>query len=258
MLKRISILLMTLLTLLALASAGWAVDDIIAEATGSPGAAIDMYPGGAWSSGGTAFQAGATKKLTSISIYLVTVGTPGGTGVVKIYNCTGTPGTDGATGSLVATSDANSQNGYGVDYYSFTFSGAQQQTLTSGNNYVWEYVPGAGDASNNVRVYYHSGSLAGFNMTQTGAYYANSIYFPFTLYGVNAVTAPTASISAATSITQTTLTGVGSSTDGGGTVTERGILLKAGGTPTTSSYDFKLTSSGTSGAFAGSGMNVTG
>ena len=88
----------------------------------------------------------------------------------------------------------------------------------------------------------------------------NTVDQPGTCSGwaLTGAVAPTASIFPATNITQTTLTGVGSSTDGGGTIPERGILLKAGSTPTISSYDFKLTSSGTSGAFAGTGMNVTG
>ena len=111
---------------------------------------------------GQAFIAGAAvtgKKVTSVSFWLVRSGTPGGTGVAKIYAATGTPGTDGKpTGSALAVSGSINLNDISniPGVVSLTFSGADQITLVNGTSYCVQWEP---SVAGGTGVYYNSSNI---------------------------------------------------------------------------------------------------
>lgn len=92
--------------------------------------------------------------------------------------------------------------------------------------------------------------LSAFN----GSLTSNTLYIDNIRISVNytpSPVAPTVTTQAANSITQTTATGNGNVTsDGGATITQRGVCWNTTGTPTTS--DSTATSAGTTGAFTAS------
>lgn len=84
------------------------------------------------------FVPDANYKLTRAAFFINRKGSPTGTAVVKIYAATGTHGTSAKpTGSALATSDTLDPSVLSTDrkVVSFTFSGAEQITLTAGTTY---------------------------------------------------------------------------------------------------------------------------
>lgn len=129
------IILVTALVLWA--GVGWA-DDVIAQQNQHENLSdwTADIPANA-----TSFICGVSgKKITSASLWTSREGSPTGTVVLKIYNITGTVGTNAKpTGSALATSDSVNLNTFPVwsttGPISFTFSGANQITLTNGTGY---------------------------------------------------------------------------------------------------------------------------
>jgi hypothetical protein len=110
--------------------------------------------------GGQCFT-GNGYKITSAKFYMKKGGSPTGTGVVKIYNMTGTFGTSGKpTGSALATSSTIDVSTITTSFalYEFTFTGVNQITLTNGTYYCVEFSYDGGDASNRLWLGYDSSS----------------------------------------------------------------------------------------------------
>ena len=102
------------------------------------------------------FTVGANSmKLTRARFRLKRTGSPTGNITVKLYAHIGTYGTTSTpTGAALATSDAipATRLRTAYDEIEFTFSGAQQYTMTNGTYYVIAVVYSAGNGSNYVSV----------------------------------------------------------------------------------------------------------
>ncbi len=115
-----------------------------------------MYQGSAVTSWGQSFSNAQTGTLDSCIFYMNKQGSPTGNVVAKLYNMTGTLGTDAKpTGSPLATSntfDVSTLSGT-VLPITFGFSGAERITLTPGN-YIIQLTNDSlvGDSSNYVMV----------------------------------------------------------------------------------------------------------
>jgi hypothetical protein len=129
---------------------------------------------------------GDGKKITEAYIYCNKgyAQTPIGNVYLKIYAHTGTFGTSSlSTGSALATSDAidatTLENGNPLVLTKFTFSGANQITLTNGTYYVLRVEFSGGDGSNHINVGFdQNGTHAGNKSVQSygDSYYAEADY----------------------------------------------------------------------------------
>lgn len=139
------------------------------------------------------FTPNQTAILSSTKFYGRKVGSPSGTATMKIYNHSGTYGTSSVrTGAALATSDDLNKSSFpsSNDYVTFTFSGANKITLTSGTRYVLSIETTInGDGSNHIKIWTdNSTSSHGGNES----YIFNTIYgptpivsedWPFYVYG---------------------------------------------------------------------------
>jgi hypothetical protein len=132
----------------------------------------------------------------------------------------------GAGGTpTTANSVVNESGSYGTGSYSLGLSG-----LSSGTTY----------------------SVRAYATNSTGTGYGATVEVTTT----SPASAPTVTTQAVTSVTATTATGNGNVTsDGGASITERGVCWNTTGTPTTA--DSKATSAGTTGAFTASITSLT-
>ena len=266
MLKRFSILLITILTLLVMVGAGWADTVISQQLTKNDGVNLNADN---WNGVGQTFVCGVTgKKITSVVYSLTKSGTPAGTAVAKIYLITGTSGTDGKpTGSALATSDPVTLTSLTTSLADtpFSFSGVNQVTLTNGTAYCvtiefsgmtgTDYIGMSLAASdvdaNNNKVYNFSG---------TWYSYAEDAYF--ILYGVDAATPPTVTCQDASTVDQTTATLNGNVTVNNGTISAAGFYISTVNNPPTAadtvvnSADYNSGAAGT-GAFTGDATSLT-
>lgn len=100
---------------------------------------------------GQTFTTTGATILKSAVFYMKKTGTPTGNANAKVYAITGTPNTDAKpTGSVLATSDnfdVSTLTG-SLALITFTFSGAQQITLSAATNYAIVVEYGSADASN--------------------------------------------------------------------------------------------------------------
>ena len=122
---------------------------------------------------GQCFTNTSTSTLGSATFKLKKVGTPTGSGYAYVYAITGTYGTSGrGTGSPIATSDAFDVSTLTTGYVdiTFTFSGANQITLSASTYYVITVGSNNGNSSNYVHVRYaafnsptHSGNQCTYN-----------------------------------------------------------------------------------------------
>lgn len=118
---------------------------------------------------GQAFTASAG-KLTSVKFYLKKTGSPTGNATAKLYAATGTVGTNAtATGAALATSSTSLDVSTLTTSYAlkeFTFTGADQYAMVSGNGYVVAVEFSGGGAGNSLNMGYdgssptHAGNLA--------------------------------------------------------------------------------------------------
>lgn len=99
---------------------------------------------------------GNGQQIGSSQFYVVQYGSPTGIINSKIYAHTGTFGVNGKpTGSALATSDdvdVSTLPTAGIDLQTFTFSGANQITLTNGTKYVVTIEYSGGDGLNFITV----------------------------------------------------------------------------------------------------------
>lgn len=136
------------------------------------------------------FQAGLSRALNSAKFYLLKTGSPTGSAFAHIYATTGSLGTTAIpTGSPLATSDAfdvSTLTG-SLALITFTFTGANLISITSGTNYAVAFKYSGGDASNLVRIGIdstsptHAGNLASFNGSSWTAF--SSLDTAFYVYG---------------------------------------------------------------------------
>lgn len=113
-----------------------------------------------WGDGST-FSSGSTIALYSSKFYLLKDGSPTGNIVSKIYNYTGTPGTNAKpTGSALATSATYNIASLTGSYQliEFLFTGVNAISLTGGTKYFVTVEYQGGDASNKLRVGWDSSS----------------------------------------------------------------------------------------------------
>jgi len=103
---------------------------------------------------GQSFSGTGNFTLTSCSFYLRKEGTPPGNMQAEVYAHTGTFGGGGTgTGSVLATSVTQVADSVLTTSYAniiFTFSGANQITLTNGTRYVVNTAYAGGDVSNRL------------------------------------------------------------------------------------------------------------
>jgi hypothetical protein len=128
-----------------------------------------------------------TYKVTSAKFYLKTTGSPDPC-TVKIYNCTGTPGTDGkATGSCIAESESKQFSRSTCELEEFVFTGVNQIILNANSNYTIEVSHHLGGSSNYYMLGYdenspvHAGNAAFHDLDDVSGYGASDICFY--LYG---------------------------------------------------------------------------
>lgn len=106
---------------------------------------------------------GDGSTLDSSKFYLAQNGTAPGTAVSKIYNYSGTPGTNALpSGAALATSDTVTVSTISASptfqLVTFTFTGANRITLTNGTNYIVTVEYNAGDNTNRIRAGWDSSS----------------------------------------------------------------------------------------------------
>ena len=102
---------------------------------------------------------GDGKKITDAKFYLSRhLNSTTGNAVAKIYAMTGTFGTNGNVGTLLATSDNFDVTGITADVSpvlcTFAFTGAQQYITTNGTNYVVTCEFPGGDATHYLQINY--------------------------------------------------------------------------------------------------------
>jgi hypothetical protein len=165
------------------------------------------YASGTHYYGGQSFKNLAQPMiLTSIKVSLAKVLSPSGNSYVKVYAHSGTYGTSSVpTGSALATSDPYDVAGLTTSeqFITFTFSGANQITLSTSTYYVLEFYCPVGDASNYVKLYRrtgvgatHEGNSSYGSITPTWTYDGGDT--KFYVYGNPA--GPTVSISSTTNV----------------------------------------------------------
>jgi hypothetical protein len=94
---------------------------------------------------GQTFACGANLTLDSAKGYFKPDGSPGGNITAKIYSITGTHGTDGKPGTLLATSDVVAGSSiYSQRLVTFNFSGANRISLAAGTNYCIAFFESTG------------------------------------------------------------------------------------------------------------------
>lgn len=126
---------------------------------------------GSFTAAGQSFTASTSQDMYSAVFEIKKVGSPTGNVYAKLYSHTGTFGSSGTPGTLLATSDAIDISTLSTSYaeVTFNFTGAEQYTLTSTTNYfiVVEYT--GGNSTNNLTVHYDGvaglddGNLAVYN-----------------------------------------------------------------------------------------------
>jgi len=107
------------------------------------------------SKGGQTFTASQNATITSASFQLEKIGSPPGTTMTaKLYTITGTYGSTAVPNTLLATSDTVNISTLTTSYATttFTFSGANQVSLTSGTQYAIELNSQASNDGGNVVV----------------------------------------------------------------------------------------------------------
>lgn len=110
---------------------------------------------------GETFSTSSSLPLYSSKFYLLKVGSPTGNIVSKIYNYSGTPGTNAIpSGAALATSDAISIATLTGSYQliEFLFTGANAITLAATSKYVITVEYSGGDNSNKLQVGWDSSS----------------------------------------------------------------------------------------------------
>lgn len=130
-------------------------------------------------------------NLTSCKLYLKKEGSPTGNVYIKLYAHTGTFGETGTpSGSALATSDPINITTVGASaaLHEFTFSGAQQYTMTSGTKYflVVEFAGASnlrvgGDVSSSA----HAGNMATYNGSTWVGHEGQDL--AFYVYGTNPI-----------------------------------------------------------------------
>lgn len=142
---------------------------------------------------GNTFLSPVTIPLHSVKWFLLKVGSPSGNIFAKIYNLTGTVGTNGKpTGSPIATSDPIDISTLTGSYQGieFKFTGSNSITLNAGSHYgvSIEYYTG-GDSSNYLQLGLDSSSPSWSNnsfLFISGSWSSTlsaDDAFPFYIYG---------------------------------------------------------------------------
>lgn len=200
--------------------------------------------------------------LNSSVFSLKKSGTITGNAYSKIYAHSGTFGTNSIpTGSPLAISDAFDVSTLTTSNVlkTFTFTGSNKINLDNGTHYVVTVEYSGGDGSSNYA------QVGGDNSSPTAAgnesYHMsswtsqNTVDLCFYVYKDDVIS-PTITTQAISSISYTTATGNGNVTsDGGATVTERGVCWNTSTGPTTANS--KATTSGTTGAYTVSMTGLT-
>lgn len=153
---------------------------------------------------GQCFTNASSAVLDSIKFYLKKAGTPTGSAYAKVYAVTGTYGTNATpTGSALATSDAFDISTLTTSpgLVTFSFSAANQITLSASTNYFITIESNNGSFLNNVLVGYDTSSPShGGNFVYSSdglAWTATSLYdCIFYIYGTTIVPATYKSVNA--------------------------------------------------------------
>ncbi|NTW31035.1 MAG: hypothetical protein HGB12_00095 [Bacteroidetes bacterium] len=217
-----------------------------------------------WGQSFTTPNNGTSYTLSNALFYLKKgTGSPTGTIVAKLYSHSGTYGTSSIGGSVLATS-TNSQNASALttSYQLISFNFDNTYTMIPNTHYVI-LVEISGGGADYTMVGYdnssptHSGNGMYYEINTPAWAAQTNRDQPFYVYGfVSPSFAPTITTQAVTSITSTTAIGNGNVTsDGGATITERGVCWNTSATPTTANS--KSTSSGTTGSFTSSMTGLT-
>jgi hypothetical protein len=110
---------------------------------------------GATIEGGQVFTATRTGNITSVTFIMSKFGSPTGNAYARLYAITGTVGSTAVpTGSLLADSDALDVSTLSTTEgpVTFTFSGGNQYSMTSGTSYGIHVRYSAGSSANNVKI----------------------------------------------------------------------------------------------------------
>lgn len=213
--------------------------DLITQSVGSVD--NDSYPSQLFNPVSQSFT-GDGRYLSELRIRLTKSGSPGGTFIGRLRAHTGTYGNGGyPSGSDLAVSGTiNASSVSGTQEVTLSFTGANRVLLVNGTRYtlLLDFSSLTGhNASNRFLVESdsgasrHSGNLAAY---YSGSWTASTTDRDF-IFSVWAVSPPTLTTSAPTSVTQTTATGNGNITDlDGENATERGFVYMVGttGNPT--------------------------
>jgi len=167
----------------------------------------------------------------------------GGTLYAKVYNLTGTYGTNSyPSGNALATSGSVAVSSIGTSYslVTFSFSGAGRISLSTSGTYAIALYYASYDTNNDDMVqagYDYTSSSHGGNLSyyRSGSWATSANDFIFYVYGDTV--APTVTTQACSSVTHNTATANGNVTaTGGAAVSRRGFCYKTGtsGDPTTS------------------------
>jgi len=172
-------------------SSGLEIIDTCALANRSGDGILSAYSALYIQGAGQSFTAIATyTEVDSVSFEMKKQNSPTGSAYAKIYNYTGTPGSDAIpTGAALAVSDALDVSTLTTSYVvkTLTFSGANRITLTPSQNYIitLEYI--GGDSSNVIMIGYDYTAPADDG---NGCWIQDSVWgedsgdTPFILYGV--------------------------------------------------------------------------
>lgn len=185
---------------------------------------------------------GEATKITSCKFKVQKSGAPTGSVYAKLYAITGTPGSTGKpTGSALATSDAVDVSTLTGAFQIFTFSGAEQYTMSAATYYEIAVEYTGGDGGSFVQVAYKAavpGTNGAEQATADSSWAAkNNLTYLYYVYGLDVPGTVTTQACSDVTNNSATLNGTITSTGGEATaVTRRGFCYKVGttGDPTTS------------------------
>lgn len=207
--------------------------------------------------GGQTFKPSSSAALRRAVFYLKKLGSPTGNATAKVYAHTGTYGTSGLpTGAALATSDTLDVSTLTTLYAlkTFSFSGENVISLVGDTPYVVTVEYSGGDISNRIEIGADSGGTAAGNAVSTSDgsswIYGGWQGPPATdcCFYVYSTSSPTVTTQAVTNVASSTATGNGNVTsDGGASVTERGVCWDISPNPTTANSN--AIASGTTGAY---------
>lgn len=183
----IGILILLIVTSVHFANATIVTVDSYSESNVDFGITIRGTGGGSPDIGQT-FTSSISGKITEVKFYGRRTGSPTGNATAKLYNITGTYGTDSIqSGTALATSDNLDVSTISTSdgLITLTFSGANQFTMTNGNKYAIQFNFTGGGASDYLVIGYDQSSP-----THSGNFFRSNVGFSsadtaFYVYGDN-------------------------------------------------------------------------